>query len=189
MISRFPSGIGSLVMAVIWIVPVALAAGAVVVAISRRREAGRGVIVDRLVMVGLLAALSAVVLLTLQPLAGAGFDAPRTPTLDPMSRFGRKDALDNLLLFLPIGFLAALWWRSRPRPVLWAAGLAFTVSFAIETTQLVVPINRAASIHDIMFNTVGGLVGGVVAVLVVRMVRRPELSADTSSLELQPETS
>jgi VanZ family protein len=189
MISRFPSGIGSLVMTVIWIVPVAFAAGALVVAISRRREEDRGVIVDRLVTVGLLAALSAVAVLTLQPLGGSGFDAPRAPILSPMSRIGRKDALDNLVLFMPVGFFAALWWRSKPRPVVWAASLAFTVSFAIEMTQLVFPIDRAASIHDVMFNTLGGLVGAMVGMLVVRMVRRSRLSADASSLELRLETS
>lgn len=187
MISRFPSGIGSLVMTVIWIVPVAFAAGAVVVAISRRREEDRGVIVDRLVIVGLLAALSAVAVLTLQPLGGSGFDAPRAAILSPTSRIGRRDALDNLVLFLPVGFFAALWWRSTSRPVVWAAGLAFTVSFAIEITQMVLPINRAASIHDVMFNTLGGLVGAMVGMLVVRMVRRSRLSADASSLEPRPE--
>jgi VanZ family protein len=189
MVSRFPSGIGSLVMAVIWIVPVAVAAGAVVVAISRRGAADRGVIIDRLVMVGLLAALSAVAVLTLQPLGGTGFDAPRAPTLNPLSRIGRKDALDNLLLFLPVGFFAALWWRSRLRPVVWAAGLAFTASFTIEMTQLVLPINRAASIHDVMFNALGGFLGGMVALFVVRLVRKSGRSADTLTLELQPETS
>ena len=189
MISRFPSGIGSLLLAVIWIVPVAVAAGAVVVVISRHRDADRGVIIDRLLMVGLMAALSAVAVLTLQPLSGSGFDAPRTPMLNPLSRIGRKDALDNLLLFLPVGFFAALWWRSRPRPVVWAAGLAFTASFTIEMTQMVLPINRAASIHDVMFNTLGGLLGGLVAIFVVRLVQKSGRSADTSTLELQPETS
>jgi glycopeptide antibiotics resistance protein len=91
------------------------------------------------------------------------------------------------VLFLPVGFFAALWWRSTSRPVVWAAGLAFTVSFAIEITQLVLPINRAASIHDVMFNTLGGLVGAMVGMLVVRMVRRSQLSADASSLEPRPE--
>ena len=189
MISRFPSGIGPLVMTVIWIVPLAFAAGAAVVVISGRREEDRDVIVDRLVIVGLLAALSAVAVLTLQPLGGSGFDAPRTPILNPMSRIGRKDALDNLALFLPVGFFAALWWRSKPYPVAWAAVLAFTVSLAIEMTQLVLPISRAASIHDVMFNTLGGLVGAIVGTLVVRLVRRSRLSADASSLELRPDTS
>jgi glycopeptide antibiotics resistance protein len=54
---------------------------------------------------------------------------------------------------------------------------------------LVLPINRAASIHDVMFNTLGGLVGAMVGMLVARMVRQSRLSADASSLELRPETS
>ena len=189
MIARFPSGIGSLVMTVIWIAPVALAAGVVVVAFSLRRGADRRVIVERLALVGLLAALGAVAALTLQPLAGGGFDAPRAPTFNPLSRIGRKDALDNVLLFLPVGFFAAMWWRLKPRPVMWATGLAFTVSFVVETIQLMLPINRAASIHDIMFNTFGGLAGGLAAMLVVRLVERSVRSADALGLELQTETS
>ena len=185
MIARFPSGLGSLVMAVAWIAPVALVVAIVVVVVSIRRGAGRGVIVERLALVGLLAALGAVAVLTLQPLGG-GFDAPRSSSFNPINPIRRKDALDNLLLFLPVGFFAALWWRSKPRPVVWATGLAFGVSFVIEMAQWVLPINRAASIHDMMFNTLGGLVGGLAAVFVVNLVER---SAEGVGRELQTETS
>ena len=188
MIARFPSGLGWLVMTVAWIAPVALVAAVVVVALSLRRGADRGVIVERLALVGLVAALGAVAVLTLQPLGG-GFDAPRAPNFDPLSRIGRKDALDNLILFLPVGFFGALWWRSKSRPVVWATGLALTVSFAIETAQLVLPINRAASIHDIMFNTLGGFAGALAAVYVVSLVERFDRPADGMGRELQTETS
>ena len=48
---------------------------------------------------------------------------------------------------------------------------------------------QVASIHDVMFNTLGGLVGAMVGVLVGRIVRRSRFSTDASSLELRPETS
>lgn len=188
MIARFPSGIDSLVMAVIWIVPVAVVAGVVVVAASRRRGADWEVVAHRLVMVGLLAALTAAAVLTLQPLGG-GFDAPRSSSFNPISPIRRKDALDNVLLFLPVGFFAVLWWRSKPRPVVWATGLAFSASFVIEMAQWVLPINRAASIHDVLFNTLGGLAGGIAAILVLQVVERSGRSAEGLSSELQTETS
>ena len=188
MIARFPSGLGWLVMTVAWIVPVTLVVAVVVVVLSVRRGADRGVVVERLALVGLVAALGVVAVLTLQPL-GEGFDAPRAPNFDPLSRIGRKDALDNLLLFLPVGFFAMLWWRSKARPVVWATGLAFTISFAIETAQLVLPINRAASIHDIIFNTLGGFAGALGVVFVVSMVERFDRPADGVGRELQTETS
>ena len=53
---------------------------------------------------------------------------------------------------------------------------------------MVLPINRAASIHDVMFNTLGGFLGGLAAILVARLAQKSGRSADTSSLELQPET-
>lgn len=188
MIARFPSGIDSLVMTVIWIVPVALVAGVVVVAASRRRGADWSAVAQRLILVGLVASLAAAALLTLQPLGG-GFDAPRSSSFNPLAPIRRKDALDNVLLFLPIGFFAALWWRSKPRPVGWAAGLAFSASFVIEMGQLVLPINRAASIHDVLFNTLGGLAGGMVAILVLQVVERSGHSAEVLGSELQTETS
>ena len=171
------------VMMVIWIAPVALVAGVVVVAVSLWRGVDRRVIIERLALVGLLAALGAAAALTLQPLDG-GFDAPRASNFNPLSRFGRKDALDNVLLFLPFGFFAAVWWRSKPRPVLWATGLAFSASFGIEMAQWVAPINRAASIHDIMSNTLGGFPGALAAVFVMRLVERSMRSAETAEMIL-----
>jgi len=188
MIARYSSGLGSLVMTVAWIAPVALVAAVVVVALSLRRGADRAVIVERLVLVGLLAALGAVAVLTLQPLGG-GFDAPRSSSFNPIAPIGRKDALDNLLLFIPVGFFAMLWWRSKARPVVWAAGLAFSVSFVIEMAQWVLPINRAASIHDVMFNTLGGFAGALGAVFVVSLVERFDRRADGLGRKLQTETS
>jgi VanZ family protein len=54
-------------------------------------------------------------------------------------------------------------------------------------TQLVLPINRAASIHDVMFNTLGGFLGGLAAVFVVRLIEGSRRSADGLGAELQTE--
>ena len=59
----------------------------------------------------------------------------------------------------------------------------------IEMAQWVLPINRAASIHDVLFNTLGGLAGGMAAILVLQVVERSGRSAEGLSSELQTETS
>jgi VanZ family protein len=173
MFSRPSSSFGAMTGSVIWLVPIALVASGAVIAISRHRGAERGSIIDRLVMIWLVASLSAVAILTLQPLSG-GFGAPRPSSFNPISHIGRRDALDNVMLFLPVGFFAAIWWRSKPWPVAWATGLAASVSFTIELAQLILPIHRAASIHDVLSNTLGGFIGALAGLVVVRMARRSE---------------
>ena len=68
-----------------------------------------------------------------------------------------SQALGNLLLLLPIGLFGpiALPWLSRWwRVVLVAA----TISASIEFAQLFIP-ERSADVDDVMFNTVGALLG------------------------------
>jgi hypothetical protein len=160
--------LGSTVLSVMWIAATALVASCAVIAISRQRGADRGSIVHWLVMVWFTAALAAVVILTLQPGPG-GFGAARPSRFDPISRIHTQDALDNVVMYLPVGIFGALLWSSKPRPVVWAAGFAFSVSLTVEVAQWVLPINRAATTHDVLFNTVGGLIGAVVGILVVRL--------------------
>jgi glycopeptide antibiotics resistance protein len=73
------------------------------------------------------------------------------------SAFWVSQALGNLLLLLPIGLFGpiALPWLSRWwRVVLVAA----TISASIEFAQLFIP-ERSADVDDVMFNTVGALLG------------------------------
>jgi hypothetical protein len=162
--------LGSIRLSVIWIAAIALVTSGAVIAISRQHGADRGSTVDRLVMVWLIAALAAVAILTLQPRLG-GFRAARPSQFNPISRVDVQDALPNLVLFLPVGFFAALRWCSKARPIAWVAGLAFSLSLSIELAQWVLPINRAASIHDVLFNTVGGVIGAMAGILVARLAR------------------
>jgi glycopeptide antibiotics resistance protein len=161
----------STLLAGILIAAIALVASGVVIAVSRQRGADRDFIVDRLVMVWLMAALAAVAILTLQPGPG-GFDAARPAKLSPFSPLNRRDALANLLLYLPVGFFAVSLWRSKSRPVVWATGFALSVSLTIEFAQWVLPIDRASTTHDVLFNTAGGFIGAVAGAVVARLARK-----------------
>ena len=54
----------------------------------------------------------------------------------------------------------------------WATGLAFSVSLGVEVAQLVLPISRAAEVHDIVFNTFGGFIGALGATFLIRLAEK-----------------
>ncbi len=68
----------------------------------------------------------------------------------------RNNLLGNIILFMPLGFLLALFYR----PISWKGilGIAVALSFCIEILQLVL---RAGSfdVDDILLNTFGAVVG------------------------------
>lgn len=74
--------------------------------------------------------------------------------------------LANALIFLPVGFFPNLLWR-RPR---WWKGLAvgFCASLAIEFLQLFV--NRSTDVDDLILNTTGAFLGGLIALLLGKLV-------------------
>ena len=71
---------------------------------------------------------------------------------------GTADAVKNVAFFVPFGFLLALALRGR----WWAAVPAAGLSVAVETLQYVVP-GRDASPADLVFNTLGALLGVALA--------------------------
>ncbi|WP_158437799.1 VanZ family protein [Naasia lichenicola] len=79
----------------------------------------------------------------------------------------------NVLMFLPLGLLIALL---LPRHLWWAAIIcgAWTSSF-IEFSQLLLLPGRVASIGDIIANSLGALLGALLAVAVRRAVHRRDL--------------
>lgn len=121
----------------------------------------------------LLAAIATICLLTLSPERG-----PHDLELRPFSNIGpalahpgtygpATDALDNVLLFLPLGAaLCLLRWQVTRVTV---AGLALSVS--VELTQLAVP-GRTTSVDDVILNTVGTAAGWGSALLLKRFACR-----------------
>ncbi|KQQ20586.1 hypothetical protein ASF48_08145 [Rathayibacter sp. Leaf299] len=118
----------------------------------------------------LSAALVAVAALTLYPESGR--TAPEVacavewPTLTPTA----VESMANILLFVPVAFLAGVRWR---RPVAAIVG-ASALSAVVELVQAVVPaIGRACDTSDGITNTLGAVVGGLLAHAVLSWRRRP----------------
>lgn len=83
--------------------------------------------------------------------------------------FQLVEAISNIVMFVPIGFLAALALRRWQWLVVPIGLLAST---AIEVSQLLLP-DRVASVRDVVTNTLGTLIGYLLALpLVRRRVRR-----------------
>ena len=74
----------------------------------------------------------------------------------------------NVVMFLPVGVLAALLIRRRRWPLALLAGVAFTS--VIELVQVPEP-DRVSDPRDLVMNTAGTMLG-VLIVLAARMVRR-----------------
>ena len=72
------------------------------------------------------------------------------------------DVVGNVLLFVPVGLTLTGASRLRPRLARLAAatGWAALLSVAIEIVQLSMP-TRASDVDDVLFNTLGALVGGM----------------------------
>jgi hypothetical protein len=114
----------------------------------------------------LLVAIAATLWLTLRPLALDGV-APRTLYLDPIEgawgwrSIAWRPVVANVVLFLPVGALAAaVWWR-RPLVAVWLGCVALSVT--IEAVQYLVPTGRVANAADVLANATGALLGVLVA--------------------------
>ena len=141
-----------------WVLGAAVVVSGVSVAILLRRGADRRVIAERLELVWLGAALGAVAVLTLQPGPG-GFHSALAPILNPAAKVMPSAAAANVALYVPVGFFAALLWRRKAQPIVWATGHAFSVSIVIELAQWLLPISRSFQTQDLLLNTLGGLIG------------------------------
>lgn len=69
-----------------------------------------------------------------------------------------KDPIGNLLLFVPLGFLGAAGWSGLRRTGrMWLVGAA--ISGLIELSQLFLGLGSLGTIDDVIFNSLGALVG------------------------------
>ena len=89
----------------------------------------------------------------------------RDPLTYPWPRYdARSDVLVNILAYVPVGFLFALAWRRlwRVFSALLARAAGFGLSFCMEFLQEALP-GRVTSIADITHNTLGALIGVLLA--------------------------
>ncbi len=95
------------------------------------------------------------------------------PTLAGMS-FTEVESTLNALVFIPLGAVLAIIFGKK----LWlfAPVFAFGISFTVEHLQAQVP-GRVPDVNDIVWNTIGGMIGACVVAL-IRLVRSARQGSD-----------
>jgi glycopeptide antibiotics resistance protein len=84
--------------------------------------------------------------------------------------FSRMEFVMNVAIFVPAAFLAALLWpRWNWRD--WTA-VGFVVSGCVELTQALLLPHRDGSFSDVVSNTLGALIGALIADGVLLIMRR-----------------
>lgn len=86
---------------------------------------------------------------------------------NPIGMSDLDDIVINILGFVPFGFIVYRYRRlarpgSRVGNVVWAVGVGAMISLAIELTQVWLP-NRTSSTMDLFCNTLGTLIGALIA--------------------------
>ncbi|RMF61406.1 MAG: VanZ family protein [Calditrichaeota bacterium] len=88
------------------------------------------------------------------------------PTHKGVGRFSITDIVGNILLFIPFGFLAYMFFIQREirHPILLSVLGGGFLSFVIEFMQLFIKA-RNTGLHDLLNNTLGSLIGAGVAAI------------------------
>lgn len=154
--------------------------GGLVLAVAVARPLGRWLASPWWVAFVLVAGLAAIVAITLTPVRfvpGAVDPASIVPEVigGPLWRWPWQwwpvaDRTLNIVLFVPVGFAAALVGR---RALRWGlVALALALPWIVEVTQYVVDwLNRDAQWQDVVDNTTGVVIGLVAGALVGRSSR------------------
>jgi VanZ family protein len=94
-----------------------------------------------------------------------GYPVPTTLAWIPLVNRGLiLDAVLNAVFYMPLGAAAFLTLRRRPSALAAAGALGGLVSFSVEWMQLSIP-TRVGNLADFLTNTIGALLGAVVALL------------------------
>lgn len=72
-------------------------------------------------------------------------------------RFGHVEAAANVLLFVPLGVLMPLWFKTRRWITAWL--MCFALSVAIESVQILLLSHRVGSVRDVICNGIGAGLG------------------------------
>ena len=82
--------------------------------------------------------------------------------LQPWQAYDLVETSANVVLFVPLGILVLLWFRSWS--LFAAVGVAFATTVTIELLQQALRPERFASLSDVVANTLGWLIGGLMVV-------------------------
>lgn len=109
-----------------------------------------------------------IVYASLEPFSGWMAPLPGTPffLFEPLpTRYTRYDIAINVAAYVPFGFLVALAGRRTPAAARLPIAIAVSalLSFAMESTQMFLP-SRDASTVDLISNSAGGVLGGLIGV-------------------------
>lgn len=160
-------------------VPVVLAGGAAVF-LSRKKSLGnRRALLSTGIDVMLVFSLLGIVLVTLwpRPWAYRAASIQLVPLVDSMDILFHsvdwsvpvRNLGCNILLFIPYGFFIT-WRFGHKRRVLFALITGAVVSVLIEAMQYVLPLGRISSVDDVLFNTLGALLGSALFAAVNKML-------------------
>jgi VanZ like protein len=144
------------------------AAGAALPALRRRERATAALNAGRVLLAGAVLAMLAVTMMrgagetgvNLTPGAGV-----RTALSNVNSDLGLLNVLGNVVMFVPIGFLALLATRLRFGGVV-ASCLALSAS--VEIAQLT--LGRSLDVDDVLLNTLGGVAGAAAGLAVLAVL-------------------
>ena len=95
--------------------------------------------------------------------------------LTPWEGYDLIEFTANIALFVPLGVLLLVWWRRGGW--LHATVVAFATSLTIEVLQQLLRPERYASASDVVANTLGGAVGGLLVVAGRRLSRRQPVAS------------
>lgn len=132
----------------------------------------RGQRTHTVIRIVLLACVAVIVVITFWPTpVDRPFHAELTRLLNVLHgaglpgwlNYGFVEAASNMLMFVPLGALVALYVML---PLWWLSGVAgLTLSLCVEFAQQVFLPHRFASPSDLAMNTAGALLGGLIVLL------------------------
>lgn len=94
-----------------------------------------------------------------------------TPKLVPLIGLNREDAANNIIMYVPWGLLIGLGLGTRSRRrVVFLTALPMALSITMESGQLLFA-DRNPSVDDVIFNTLGGVLGISLAMVFRRAER------------------
>jgi glycopeptide antibiotics resistance protein len=161
-------------------VPLALVIVAVAIlanALARTRQSWQRAVASSrpAVDITLAASVVSILTLTLSPPVGRSLGST---IIFPFSEFRHADPSEviaqlvgNVILFVPLGFLAPLRW-SRLDSGLWILVASAAFSFILEGVQGRLLVGRQASVTDVVLNVIGAALGYAVMRAVRALARR-----------------
>ena len=83
--------------------------------------------------------------------------------------YAMSELIGNIGIFIPVGFLLPLLWKKFEK--VWiTAIICFAMTLFIECIQLLIPL-RATDVDDIIMNTIGGIIGYALFLIVRRIFK------------------